>query len=149
MKSVLIGLVSAALVVSVGCQGRGTSGGPGATNQTSHGKNPLGGQAEATFSLSPPTFATKLKQGEAKNVTIDIKRGTNFAEDVSVKFEGVPQGVTIEPADPMIKHGDDKTEVTVKAAKDAAVGDFTVKVIGHPTKGKDAAHDMKIKIDKK
>ncbi len=147
MKSFVTGLLAAVLIASVGCQGRGTSGGPGATNQDN--KKVSVGQAEASFSLSTPTFSTKLKQGEAKQVTLGIKRGKNFDQDVGLKFENLPQGVTIDPAAPTIKHGDDEAKVMVKAAPDAAVGDFTVKVVGHPTEGRDAANDLKVTVQKK
>jgi hypothetical protein len=147
MKNLWIGLVSAALIAGAGCQGKSTSGGPGATKQDEK-KVPVG-QAEASFSLSPPALATKLKQGEAKQVTVGIKRGTNFDQDVQLKFEGLPKGVTIEPPTPTIKHGDDGAKVTVKAADDAAVGDFTVKAAGHPEQGRDAVHEMKIAVKKK
>jgi hypothetical protein len=68
---------------------------------------------------------------------------------VSLKFEGLPKGVTVEPLLPAIKHGEEETKVTVKAADDAALGDHTVKVIGHPKEGPDAISDLKLTISKK
>jgi hypothetical protein len=145
MRSVFATAVVFGLVAFTGCD-RGTSGGPGATNT---GGRVHVGQTENTFSLSVPTLATKLKQGESKIVTIGIKRGKNFDEDVALKCENLPQGVTIEPATTEIKHGDSETKVTVKAAPDAAVGTFTVKVTGHPAKGPDATNELKLTIEKK
>ena len=60
----------------------------------------------------------------------------------------MPQGVTLDPASPVIKHGATETKVTLKAAADASLGDFTVKVTGHPTKGADASHEFKITVAK-
>jgi hypothetical protein len=57
--------------------------------------------------------------------------------------------VTLDPASPVIKHGDTEAKITLKAADDAAVGDFTLKVTGHPTKGADAANEFKLTVDKK
>ena len=114
-----------------GCPDRlreGTSGGPGVTNPPR--RNPLYGQADNTFNLSVPRLSTSLKQGETKEVSIGIKRGKNFQEDVTLKFADGPQGVTLDPASPVIKHGDTEAKVTLKAAADASLGDFTVKVTG-------------------
>jgi len=96
-----------------------------------------------------PTFSTTLKQGEAKEVSIGIHRGKNFAEDVSVRFMDLPKGLTIEPANPMIPASDKNAKVMIKAASDAPLGDFTIKVIGHPTRGADAMNELKVTIHKK
>jgi hypothetical protein len=152
MKAFSAGLMMAALTAFVGCGGStGTSekhpGGPGATNPTE--KAPLVGEGKNKFDLSPPTFATHLKQGEAKEVKIGIKRGEGFDKDVTLKFKDVPEGVEITPSVPAIKHGDKEAVLTVKASDTAAIGDFKVKVIGHPTAGPDAADTLELKIDKK
>ena len=145
MKRTLAGLLVVALVTLVSCStGKDSPGGPGATNTT--GKPPLYGQADNTFILTAPS--TSLKQGESKTVLIGIKRGKNFQEDVTVQFAEVPQGVTLDPPNLDIKHGDTETKVTVKAAADASLGDFTIKVIGHPKTGKDATHEFKITVAK-
>jgi len=107
---------------------------------------PIVGEAENTFSLSVPTLSTTLKQGESKTVKISISRGKNFDEDVSLEVSDLPQGVTIEPERTMIKHGDKDATVTLHAANDAALGDFQLKVIGHPTQGPDATNEMKITV---
>ncbi len=147
MKSLCAGLLVAAVLTSVGCEKKGTQGGPGATGATD--KKPVVGQAEETFTLDVPNFSTKLKQGEAKQVAISIRRGKNFDEDVTLKFENVAKGVTIEPASPVIKKGDTEAKFTVKAADDAALGDFTIKVKGTPTKGAVGSNEFKITVDKK
>lgn len=145
MKRMGAALAVAALIALAGCN-KGTEGGPGATKASNRGGF---GQAEDTFSLTVPSLSTKLKQGESKVVDIGIKRGKNFDQDVALKFDGVPQGVTIDPASAVVKHGDTETKITVKAADDAAVGDFTVKVTGHPAKGADATNDLKLTVEKK
>jgi hypothetical protein len=150
-------VAAAALVAFVGCSS-GTPGGPGAEKEKEKEKDKKSKveraedtvrQAEDTFSLSVPTFSTKIKQGESKAVTIGISRGKNFDEDVTLKFDDLPKGVTVEPAEATIKHGDKEAKLTLKAADDAALGDFTVKVIGHPQKGKDATNELKLTVQKK
>src|SRR5262249_2350679 len=130
-----------------GCNTKSTPGGPGATKP--EGSKPALGQAEDTFTLSVPTLTTHIKQGETKSETTSIKRGRNFDEDVTLKFDNVPKGVTITPSSSTIKHGDTEAKVTIKAADDAAVGDFTIKVTGHPSKGNDATSEFKLTVDKK
>ena len=146
MKTQIAGLLVAALVVFTGCN-KGTPGGPGATNPNA--KKPVVGQADETFTLSVPTLSTTVKQGETKTIEIGIKRGKNFDEDVTLKFADAPTGLTIEPASPAIKHGDTVAKLTLKAADNAALGDFTIKVTGHPTKGADASNEFKLTVNKK
>jgi uncharacterized membrane protein len=131
----------------LGCNAKSTPGGPGAPK--AEATKPALGQAEDTFRLTVPVLSTTIKQGETKATTLGIKRGKNFDEDVTVKFDNVPKGVTIDPPSPVIKHGDTEAKLTIKAADDAAVGEFTVKVTGHPTKGADASSEFKITVDKR
>ncbi len=132
-----------ALVAVTGCD-KGTPGGPGAVDPAA--KKPLYGQATDTFDLSVAAVSTSLKQGDAKEGSIGIKRGKNFDQDVTLTFAGLPKGLTIEPASLVIKHGDTDAKYTVKAGDDAPVGDFTVKVTGHPTKGGDATNELKVTV---
>ncbi len=142
MKRAFAGLFVMGVVALAGCDSKDTPGGPGATNST--GKQPLYGQADNTFNLTAPS--TSVAQGETKTVTITISRGTNFQGDVALEFKDVPEGMTVSPASPVIKHGDKETEVTLKAAADAAQGNFLVKVTGHPTKGGDGSTQMKLAV---
>jgi uncharacterized membrane protein len=146
MKRSFAGLLLAALFALTGCN-QGTSGGPGVSNPPQ--KQPVYGEAEDTFDLSMPMASTTIHQGESKEVAVGIKRGKNFDEDVTLKFADGPKGVTIDSANPVIKHGDTEAKLTFKATDDASLGDFTVKVTGHPTKGSDAANDFKIRVVKK
>ena len=94
-------------------------------------------------------MSTTLNQGGAKEVSIGIERGKNFGEDVTLKFADGPKGVTLASVNPVIMHGDTEAKVTLKATADASLGDFTVKVTGHPTKGADATNELKITVAKK
>ena len=137
MKSLHVGLMAMALAVLNGCT-QGTPGGPGMTKTpgtTTTANKPILGQAEDTFNLSVPVMSSSLKQGEQTETTIGIKRAKNFDQDVELQFADVPTGVTVEPASPMIKHGDTDAKITFKAGDEAPLGNFKVKVTGHPTKG--------------
>jgi hypothetical protein len=147
VKRSIVGLLVAALVAFAGCSNNGTPGGPGATGKDA--KKPLYGQADNTFNLSVPGGSTTLQAGEAKDVTIGIKRGKNLDEDVTLTLTDVPTGVTVEPASPVIKRGDTEATFTFKAGDEAPAGDFTVKVTGHPTKGADASNEFKLTVSQK
>jgi uncharacterized membrane protein len=147
MKNPLMALLATAIVALVGCN-QGTPGGEGVTTSPPH-KPPVYGEAEDTFNLSVPRMSTTLHQGETKDVSIGIERGKNFDQDVALKVAEGPTGVTIDSASPVIKHGDTEAKLTFKAADDASLGDFTVKVTGHPAKGADATIDYKIAVAKK
>ena len=146
MKRPFASALLMALVGLTGCE-QGTSGGPGVTNPPQ--KQPLYGETADTFNLSVPVMSTTLHQGESKEVAVGINRGKNFDEDVTLKVAEGPKGVTIDSANPVIKHGDTEAKLTFKATDDASLGDFTVKVTGHPSKGANATIDFKITVAKK
>lgn len=140
MKSLFAGLVVMTLAALIGCS-QGTPGGPGTTE-----KKPAYGQADDTFNLSVPVFSSSVQQGKQTEATVGIKRAKNFDEDVALRFADVPKGVTVEPASPVIKHGDTDAKITFKAGDEAPLGDFKVNVTGHPTKGTDAQIEFKLTI---
>jgi uncharacterized membrane protein len=151
MKILNLTLVTLALFAFNGCS-EGTPGGstakPSGTNTPTSLRTdkPVVGNADETFTLDMPNLSTKVRQGESKEVTIGIARGKNFDDDVSLKFTDLPKGVTMDPATPMIRHGDKDIKVTFHAADDAALGDFKLKVLGHPTKGADATNEFKLTV---
>jgi uncharacterized membrane protein len=148
MKRGFIALMGAAFLGLAGCDNNnGHSGGPGATrsSEPSH----VFGQKEDTFSLSVPTLSTRIKQGEAKTISIAINRGKNFEQDVKLAFAGLPDGLTVEPSSHSIQSMDKDVKVNLKAADKAALGDFTIKVTGTPAHGASAESDLKVSIAKK
>jgi len=140
MKSPFAGLAVMTLAALTGCT-QGTPGGSGTAD-----KSPVYGQNDDTFNLSVPLMSSHLQQGKQKESTVGIKRAEKFEEDVVLTFADVPQGVTVEPASPVIKHGDTDAKITFKAGNEAALGNFKVKVTGHPTKGRDAQIEFKLTI---
>jgi uncharacterized membrane protein len=144
MNKLYASLLGAALLAGLGCH-PGTTGGPG----TPGGRSPIVGMAENTFKLDTPTLSTKVKQGETKTVTIGIDRGKNFDQDVTLKFEDLPTGVTIDPPSAMLKHGEKEAKVEVRVADDAAIGDFKIKVDGKPANGDTAGNTFKLTVEKK
>jgi hypothetical protein len=147
LARLVVGSLALALVaLLVGCnRSNGTAGGPGASDPGT--KPPLYGQADDTFNLTAP--AVTLKQGDAEKGAIGIKRGTNFDQDVTVAFADVPAGVTVDPPGPVIKSADTDAKFTLTATDAATPGEYTVKVVGHPGRGGDAANQFKLTVAKK
>jgi hypothetical protein len=102
-----------------------------------------------TFTLSVPFWTTALKQGEAKAVSITIARDKRFDQDVTLRMEGLPKGISVEPTGVVIKSGETSGNFSLKADADAPLGDFAVTVTGHPAKGADASHSFKFTVAKK
>ena len=137
MKSLLAAI---ALLAIAGC-GQGTPGGPGTSNDT-----PIFGQKDNTFNLSTPMMATSLRQGQAIEAVIGIERSGRFKKDVILHFSDLPQDVTVEPASPVVKYGTHEVKVTFKAQPNTPLGEFKVKVSGHPPQGTDAENIFKLTI---
>lgn len=142
MKNLNIGL-TAALLLLTGC-GQGTPGGPGGTSTTA-GK-PSYGQTEDKFHLSVPLMSTTLQQGGKLEAKVGIERAKNFGEDVSLKFFSLPEGVTVTPANAVIRHGDKEVAVQFSADTAATIGDYRIKVFGHPETGPDAEVEFKLSV---
>jgi len=128
------------LAVLTGCT-QGTPGGPG-----TDAKKPTFGQAENTFNLTVPFLSSTLQQGEKLDTMVGIKRSENFDEDVTLKFADIPKGVTVDPASSMIKRSDENAKITFKAGDQAPLGNFKVKVTGHPSNGSDAEIEFQLTI---
>ena len=63
---------------------------------------------------------------------------------------GLPDGVTLETVDPVIKHGSPDVTLMLKAASDASLGTFTVKVTGHTaSSGGDFSKEFKVIVAQK
>jgi hypothetical protein len=129
-----------ALVAVVGCD-MGSSGGPGAEDSS---KGHYVGKNDESFTLV--MAQTTIRQGETKTVSIPIKRTVNFDEDVTLSFGEMPKGISVDPTHPRINHGETEASLTLTASGDAALGDFALKVTGHPTRGSDAVNDFKITV---
>jgi uncharacterized membrane protein len=121
--------------------------GASSSEERAAAKVPIPGEAEQTFSLSVPFETGTIVQGKQAPVKIGINRGANFGENVSIKVSDLPTGITLEKEDQMIAKGDTDVTLMLKAASDAALGNFTFKVTGHTTSSDaDFAREIKIKV---
>ena len=156
MRQSFFGLLVLGFVALNGCNrsspegAAATASSPSAKPEATVAMKPVVGEAENTFSLSVPHQPTSLKQGTETGVLIGINRGKNFDEEVGLKVDGLPDGVTVVSADPVIKHGSKDVSLMLKAADDAALGDFTVKVTGHrSSSGADSSHEFQLSVVQK
>ena len=101
------------------------------------------------FTISVPTFDTKVKQGETQAVTIKLDRGDSFKQDVKLQIKlSKGEGLTFDPAKVTVK-ASDKPEVQIKitAPKDAALGEYKVSVTGTPTTtGEPTSVEFNVKV---
>lgn len=154
MKSTLLVAAAAAFIALSGCtDSTKTSGGPGGkdkdkdnTSTTKKIENAIT-QPENSFKLNPGNVT--LKQGETKKDKITIKRGKGFDQDVALSFDKLPDGVTIDPATPTLKKGEDNIEVSFKATDAAALGKADVKMTGKPATGDSSNNTITLTVEKK
>jgi hypothetical protein len=108
----------------------------------------LGNPKNDTFDLKAPSLATKIKQGESKQVTITVERSKDFKEDVTLKAMTSDKGLTIAPSTETVKASDANTDAkfTVTATKEAAVGEHTITVTASPSKGAPASVSFKVDV---
>lgn len=144
MKNCLAGLFLVAVMVMTGCNDS-PPGGPGATDEN---RDRTAFTPEFTFRLDVPNLEATLLQGEKKDVTIGIRRGTNFDQDVRLEFKELPQGLKAIPAKAVLGKGDKDVQVTLEAAADAALGHHTFNVVAIPQSGEQALALMKVEIKK-
>jgi hypothetical protein len=130
MKKVLTPLVLAALVFT-GC------------NQTT---TTTGKKDGKELKLTTPK-SVAVEQGETVKVKVAIDR-KGFDDEVTVKFEKLPEGVSIEEADGKLAKGVKEREFTLKATSAAKVGAATAKVSASGG-GVENGHDLSVEVKEK
>ena len=113
-------------------------------------KSPEGGtpQTDASFKLSLPAGTKDIKQGTAETYDASISRGSAFKKDVKLTVEA-PKQLDIKLTKQEIKASDPDTKfaITVTAAKDAPIGEHTIKIVGTPADGSPTAGEFKVKVN--
>ena len=101
-----------------------------------------------SFKIDVPTFDTKIKQGETQSVTISLDRGESFKQDVTLEIKLVNgKGITFDPAKVLVKASDKPdVQLQVSAAKDAAISEYRVSVMGTPKTGEPASTEFNVKV---
>jgi uncharacterized membrane protein len=102
-----------------------------------------------SFKIDVPTFDTKVKQGETQSVTIKLERGESFKQDVTLEIKLVNgKGITFDPAKVLVKASDKPdVQLQVSVAKDAAISEYRVSVMGTPKTGEQASVEFNVKVE--
>ena len=131
-------VLTLALVAVSGCKKNSPEGGPEGGSV---------GKGEG-FKIDVPTFDTKVKQGETQSVTLSLDRGESFKQDVTLEIQLVDgKGITFDPANVLVKASDKpEVQLQISAAKDAAISEYRVSVIGTPKTGEPASTEFNVKV---
>jgi uncharacterized membrane protein len=100
------------------------------------------------FKIAAPTFDTKVTQGETQSVTISLKRGESFKQDVTLEMKlSKGKGLTFEPTKVLVKASDaPDVQLMITALNDADLGEYKVYVTGTPTTGEATSTEFKVKV---
>jgi hypothetical protein len=148
VKTVKIDLRMAAVVAALtlgGCAGapdRTTGDKPGGRGAPD--EKTVHGPADDSFNLS--SERAFLRQGERRTMAVTIYRNVNFKDDVTLGFGELPKGVSVDDSSPVIKRNDSEAHFALTASDDASIGDFSIRITGHPSKGADASNDFNITV---
>jgi uncharacterized membrane protein len=71
-----------------------------------------------------------IKQGDTTSVKVSISR-KGFSDPIDVKFQGLPDGVTVQETDMTVPKNSDSATFNLKAKDDAKTGDHAVTVDAH------------------
>jgi uncharacterized membrane protein len=99
------------------------------------------------FTVSGPTMAPTVKQGDRQTVSVTVNRGADFKDSVKLSADA-PKGLkatfdkgTVEGSDPK------EAAMTVEAAKDAPLGEHMIKVTATPGTGAATTLEVKVKVE--
>jgi hypothetical protein len=138
-------------VAALGCGEESEPGGPGATpTGGANGANGNGGQVqneENTFTMTVPSGATNIEPGGSQAVTLEISRGDQFQEEVTLTFSA-PQGITVNPQEATIPANLEETEVTLTAEQTVQPGTHEIQVTATPASGQNpVTKPFKVEIE--
>jgi uncharacterized membrane protein len=112
-------------------------------SKSAEGGSTLKGES---FKISVPYFETKIKQGETRTVSISLKRGDYFKQDVKLEIEAA-DGISVAPAKILVKASDSAdVQLMITAHKSAALGEYKVSVMGTPETGEATSTEFDVKV---
>jgi len=116
-------------------------------------KSPEGGatSGDNTFRLKAPSTSTTLKQGETRNIDIDITHPDAFKDDITldVSKDSVPKGVDASLSKDKVPATEKKFVLTVKAAADATLGKGDIRVNAKPGTGNATSVTVPVSVEAK
>ncbi len=114
--------------------------------QTSN--SPQGGSVvkDEGFKISVPYATTTMKQGDVQTAVVTLQRDSYFKQNVQLLIN-TTKGISLDPTSVLIK-SNDKPEVQIRitVAKDAALGEYGIRVMGTPETGEPASTVFTVKV---
>jgi hypothetical protein len=101
---------------------------------------------EGPLSLGGVKPSLTLKQGEKKEVTVTISRGSDFKQDVKLEAKNLPEGLMVHFEKPTFAAGDKDAKVMIEAAKNAPLGMHEVDINGVPQIGPAPEKPLKLEV---
>ena len=98
------------------------------------------------FKISVPTFTTDVKQGDRQTISVTVRREKFFKQNVRLQISA-SSGISVTPTDVLIKASDTpEVQLQIASPKDAALGEYRVRVKGTPETGQPASIEIKVKV---
>ena len=132
MRTAITIVTTLALVALCGCKSTSPRGG--------------GMTKDVGFKIAVPTFDTEVKQGEVRAVTVSLRRGESFKQDVSLEVQA-SKGISVDPTDVLVKASESPdVQLRIAATKDTALGAYVVSVKGTPKTGEPTSTAFTVKV---
>jgi uncharacterized membrane protein len=111
-------------------------------------ESPQGGSVikNEGFKISVPYPTTTMKQGDVQTAVVTLQRDNYFKQNVQLLIN-TTKGISLDPTSVLIK-SNDKPEVQIRitVAKDAAIGEYGIRVMGTPETGEPASTVFTVKV---
>jgi len=98
------------------------------------------------FRISGPLFATDVKQGDTRTVTVSLERDKYFKQDVTLRAT-TTSGISVDPSKIEVNASESPVvPFRITASKDAALGEYQVHVVATPDTGNPTSKDFTVKV---
>jgi hypothetical protein len=98
------------------------------------------------FTTSVDPMEVNIAQGSNANTVFEVYSGWFYQEDVYLRADSVPSGISLHFEPEMLKRGDKSiSKVTVSVDKNTSIGEHVISLIGDGHDGKE--HDCKLKLN--
>ena len=110
-------------------------------------RSETGGMAgDQTFKVGVPATSTDVKQGEVQTARVSVDRSSEFKQKVRLEAKA-PKGLDVDPGSIVVQPGDKgDVQLTIKADKDAPLGDYVIVVTGTPDVGDAVKTEFKVTV---
>jgi hypothetical protein len=132
MKTAITIVMTLGLAALCGCQASSPRGGRTAKDEG--------------FKIVIPAFNAHVKQGEVRAVTVSLRRGEYFKQEVNLQIQA-SAGISVDPTDVLVK-ASESPDVLLRIAttQDTALGAYHVTVIGTPKTGKPTSTAFTVRV---